>query len=96
MHWPAPEVEAAMMTDDKLFLRELREEMHTLAQPLMLLQARLEVDALTGASGAGRDTLIASLSADAERACLSFRAMQQLVARFDRNTHAPAQSRRLP
>ena len=90
MLWPAPEANGPSPSANNALLRELREELHALAQPLMLLQARREADALTGGCSTGRDALLASLTIDAERACRSFRAVQYLVARLGRDELLPS------
>ena len=66
---------------DERFLRELCEQLHTLAQPLTLLQTRLEVALMTRESMNPEivKTLLSALSEEVERACGNFRSLQLLA-----------------
>jgi hypothetical protein len=62
-------------------LQSLCDGMHTLAQPLMLLQSRLEMARILQED---RDAarLSASLAVDVDRACASFHQLMELIARL--------------
>ncbi len=70
-------------------LQSLCDGMHTLAQPLMLLQSRLEVARILQADhDAAR--LGAMLAGDVERACASFHNLMGLIARLGSSEAVPA------
>ena len=74
---------------DAGFVESLRQGLHTLAQPLTLLQTRLEAALLSDEQAA--EQLLALLAGDVERACQSFHAMQHLVGRYsDLRSASPA------
>ena len=65
------------------FLQELREQLHTMAQPLTLLQTRLEAALMLReySDPAAALTLLSALSGDLERACENFHSLQLLASR---------------
>lgn len=77
------------MTDEACW-RELRSGLHALAQPLTLLQIRLEAAMLCGGDAA-EPHLLSSLNEDVRRACAQFSSLQDLASR---NTVAPPSHRR--
>ena len=66
---------------DERFLRELCEQLHTLAQPWTLLQTRLEVALILGnhANPEMVKMLLSTLSEEVERACGNFHSLQLLA-----------------
>ena len=70
------------LSDDgsEMFFHELRESLHTLAQPLTLLQTRLTIASMQQDEPHTNAALLAALSEDVERACRSFLDLQMLVA----------------
>ena len=81
MRSPAPSCPAKGEED---FLREVRNGLHALAQPLTLLQVRLEAAMLCGGDAAGGQPFLSTLEGDVKRACEQFAALQGLVK--DRNS----------
>ena len=62
------------------FFRELRDVLHTLAQPLTLLQTRLAIASMLHDEPHPDAALLAALSEDVERACRNFLDLQTLVS----------------
>ncbi len=76
MRSPAPSCPAR---GEDEFLREVRDRLHALAQPLTLLQVRLEAAMLCGGDAAGGQPFLSVLEGDVKRACEQFGALQGLV-----------------
>ena len=76
-HAPEPNVPF-----DDGFLENLRDGLHRLAQPLTLLQTRLEAALLFDENGNAAGQFLALLAADVERACQNFHAMQRMVGSY--------------
>ncbi len=77
---------------DELFLHELREGLHTMAQPLTLLQTQLEAALMLGdyTDPAATEALLAALLEQAGRACSNFHALQLLAGTAYREKHQAA------
>ena len=76
MHSPVP---SCIAGEEEAYRREFRSGLHALAQPLTLLQIRLEATMLLGVEGA-QQPLLAALNEDVQRACAQFSVLQNLAA----------------
>ena len=79
MHSPA----RSCLRGEEQFLHEVRNSLHALAQPLTLLQVRLEAALLCGADASPGEPLLSTLGGDVQRACEHFGAMQELIRSRD-------------
>ena len=75
MHSPAP----SRPQEEEQFLREVRNGLHALAQPLTLLQIRLEAALLCGSDAFSGEPLLSTLGGDVQRACEHFAEVQELI-----------------